>query len=226
VREDQAEEQARTVVGRQQPAGDAHVDRVAEQHVQHRDPEQHPEQDRLCGHVGVVGEHARREVLRGSRAVVGLEVDLDELPHLLGRRHRELGRRARRDEDPQTHGHDEEDRCRTEPPPPGAVADRGEVDPEEARHVRPGGPAAARHRGAAPGDQRGQPADEHRVAPGGLHDRQVGGRALVEVDQLVDLPALEPAGPRAAGQQLLEAGPLAAVCGDVRVEVHACRLGG
>jgi hypothetical protein len=65
VREDEPEEQAGAVVGRHEPARDTDVDGVEQQDVQHRDPEQHAEQDRLRGDVGVVGEHLGREVLRG-----------------------------------------------------------------------------------------------------------------------------------------------------------------
>ena len=100
-----------------------------------------------------------------------------------------------------------------------------EVDMEEAVEFRKQLKVAAGDDPAGAGDERAEPGDEDGVGPGALDDRQVGRRALVEVDELVDLRTGQPAGPRRASEQRLEAGPLAGVRGDVRVEVHSCRLG-
>jgi hypothetical protein len=53
----------------------------------------------------------------------------------------------------------------------------------------------------------------------------VGGRALVELDQLVDLVLVQPPRRRRPLDQRLEPVPVVAVRAHVRVEVHACRLG-
>ena len=154
MRQDQPEEQPGAVVCRQQAPRDPDVERVAEQHVQHGDPEQHSEQDRLRSDIGVVGEDAGREVLGRRGAVVLLEVDLDQLPHLLRRRDRQLGRWAAGDEDTDAHRDDQEEHRGADPPVAGAIADRREVDLEEPRDVGPGRPATTCDDRSGPRDQR------------------------------------------------------------------------
>ena len=134
---------------------------------------------------------------------------------------RELHVRVERDEDPEGDGHEQEHRRAAAPPVPGPVADGREVDLEEADGVLQRGRAGAGDGRPGARDQAGQPGDQHRVAAGALDDRQVGRHALVEVDDLVDLLAGQPARPPGPAEQQLEPVPLAPVRGDVRVEVHA-----
>ncbi len=83
------------------------------------------------------------------------------------------------------------------------------------RQRDPGDQAAgARH-------QAGQPGFQHRVGGGAAHDRQMGGDALVEVDDLVRLGAGQVA---ALGGELAQPVPLRAVPQDVGVEVHRVSL--
>lgn len=100
---------------------------------------------------------------------------------------------------------------------PGAVDRRGKSCRQEVDGIAPGGTTGAGHGGAGPGHQLRQARGEQWVGRAGLDQGEMGGRALVEVDEFVGFRSREFA---PAVQEVAQTVPLDAVGVDEDIEVH------
>ena len=151
-------------------------------------------------------------------AVVRSEVVVDELVELVRGADRRLNLRTACDPEPDHGGHEEERKGRAEPPPPGPVRHHRESHRPESGEFAPQRRVRARHRRTSARHQAGQPADQNRVGRHRTNHRQMRRHPLVELDQLVDLRARQPA---PTLDQTIEAVPGGAVRQHERVDIHS-----
>ncbi|SKZ20212.1 Uncharacterised protein [Mycobacteroides abscessus subsp. abscessus] len=166
------------------------VENILIKHPDHRESED-PEGDAQQRKSEVVGPNLERERRRGVLGVVVLEVVVDEMLDLLPRPERVLHGRVVEEPPADADGERDRDEQHRQPPPTSAVERSGQRRRDVPHQLVPRGHRRPECVPTSPRQQRRQVGDYRTVWRRRSDHRQVRGRALVGVEDLVGFGAGE-----------------------------------